>query len=205
MTNSRNLVVEHPNAQRLADIAGIINDLRLTIRACDLFLKYPQIGSEEIILGSKAVASFAILTYFRTLANGVRTGITKDQVSRLSNEHAATHHRLKNVRDHYIAHSINNQEENAVEITFKEDGSSIETLGTSHTRPATFNIADIISLRSLTEYLMKIIEEEWDSEFDRVWDFVESLTEEERKAVLHTPKMSRTLSDLHRKRRKFSG
>ena len=205
MKDKRNLVVKHSNVQRLADLAGIMNDLRLTVLACDLFLAHPNIGSQEIILRSKAIASFAILTYFRTLANGVRSGITTEQISRLSQKHTDTHHYLKNVRDQYLAHSVNNQEENLVEVMFTEDGSGIEELSTSHTRPATFKNEDISSLRELTESLMQIVDEEWETEFDLAWDFVESLTEDERKKFLSEHRPARTTSYLQSKRRKLSG
>lgn len=205
MDSQRKLVIKHSKVQRLADLAGIMNDLRLTVRACDLFLADPNIGSEETILKSKAIGSFAILTYFRTLANGVRTGITTEQLSRLPQEHINTHSYLKNVRDKYLAHSVNNQEENLVEVTFTEDRSLIEELSTSHTRPATFKTEDISSLRALTEALMEIADEEWESEFDLAWDFVESMTEDERKEFLSEHRSPRTISYLQSKRRKLSG
>lgn len=94
------LVIKHREAQRLADLAGVLGDLTLTMRTCDLFLGSPNVGSDEAILRSKALASFAIITYFRTVAQNCRTGVTSEQISRLAPHQQAAHQKFKAIRDH---------------------------------------------------------------------------------------------------------
>lgn len=180
MDNLLRYQVDHPEAQRLADVAGIKQDLKEVVKSAELFLSSPNDGSETAILTSNAIATFAIVTYFRTLASAVRSGVSIDQIRRLPAELQRVHERMKSIRDHYLAHSINNQEENAVEVTFDTNGMSIKTLGTSHSRPATFSYSEISSLKKLAKNLISILEEEYRCELDRVWEFVESLPESDR-------------------------
>jgi hypothetical protein len=203
MTDPRKFLVEHPIAQRLADLAGIEHDLTIVMRTCDLFLGSPSVGSEEAVVRSNAIGAFAIITYFRTLANGVRGGVTAAQLEILPQSLKESHAQLKNVRDHYLAHSINRQEINVVEICFKEDGKSIDSLGTNHSRPATFSNSEIASLKSLAESVQQIISAEYSQELDKVWDFIEGLSEGERSAVLREHKTAGIYWDWHQKRRKL--
>lgn len=187
MTQSRTFHLEHPIAQRLADLSGIANDLRLTVRAADLFLSLPTVGSEEAIVGSKGLASFAIITYFRTLATGVRSGVNLSQIEKLPPAMQRSHHELKAIRDGYVAHSKSGLERTVVEVVLTEDGTGIHTLGTMHSRPGTFSKEHILSLRALAEALHSLVDEEYDLEFNRVWDFLENMPANERSRILTPP------------------
>jgi hypothetical protein len=202
MTPPRKFLVDHPVAQRLADLAGIEHDLEIVARTCDLFLGSPSVGSQEALVRSNAIAAFAIINYFRTLANGVRSGVSKEQIDQLPEKLQNTHARLKNVRDHYLAHSINRQESNIVEVSLKEDG-TIASLCTTHSRPATFSVDDMTLLKTLAEAVKKIIKDEYNKEFDRVWDFVESLDENERKTAFREYKAPGVFWDWHQTRRRL--
>lgn len=205
MTENRTFHLEHPIAQRLADLAGISNDLRLVVRSADLCLSTPTVGSEAAIIGSKGIASFALITYFRTLGTGVRSGISIDQVRKLPPNLLVTHNRLKEVRDGYVAHSLNSLERNVVEVTIANDGIGIESLGTSHSRPGTFSSDDMLALKTLAEALTSIVDEESDTEFDRVWDFIESMPAHERSKVLSAPNRYAATTNNMRNRRKLGG
>jgi hypothetical protein len=205
MTDPRKFQVEHPIAQRLADLSGIANDLRLAIRAAEVFLSSPTVGSEAAIIGSKSLASFAIITYFRTLATGVRTGVSLEQIEKLSPALQRTHHRLKTVRDGYVAHSLSSLERNIVEVGMSPDGAAIETLSTTHSRPGTFSREDVLALKELTEALHELVDEESDAEFDRVWEFLEAMPSQERSKVLVVPKPYQATTENNQRRRKFGG
>lgn len=205
MTEKRTFHLEHPIAQRLADLAGIANDLRLVIRSADIFLSSPTIGSEEAIVASKGIASFALITYFRTLGTGVRSGITIQQVRNLPDNLRAAHSRLKKVRDGYVAHSLNSLERNVVEVTIASDGIGIESLGTAHSRPATFSSEDMLALKALAEALSTVVEEESDIEWNRVWDFIESMPIHERGNALSAPLRYAASTNNMRSRRRLGG
>lgn len=178
MTDSSKLRLEHPVAQRLADLAGVRHDLELAIRACDRFLSSPTVGSEDAVLVSRSLATFAIITYCRTISSGVRSGISEVNLAELPPHHREAHDTFKHTRDKFVAHSVNHFEENAVEIGLDQPESGtpkVATVGTSHTRLATFSKEQIAELQALAEALLAITESEYDSELDRVWDFLDSL------------------------------
>lgn len=202
MESRREFKLEHPLAQRLVDLAGIKQDLEMSIKACDLFLQNSKVGSSEAILRSKAVGAFAIFTYYRTVSSGVRSGIAKEQIEKLPSRHQEIHERLKIVRDQYLAHSINQLEVNSVSVVLESDG-SIYSIGTSHSRPATFSAEEITNLKELASSLSGIVEEEYDSEFDVLWDFLEKMTLQERSHLLKYETTSAVNLNSNLRQRRF--
>ncbi|MBJ7575479.1 hypothetical protein [Luteimonas sp. MC1828] len=192
---------EHPVAQRLADLAGVERDLELAKEACDLFLGMPHVGSREAIALSNAVGGYALVTYFRTIGSGARSGITADQVAGLTPALQKVHERLKAVRSHYVTHSVNQQEQNKVTVALNADG-SLSSLGTEHSRPATFSAEQILALKQLIEGIAPLISAEYDFEWERVWDHLESLSPEARKQALTSVSRGKPL-DWRLKQRRF--
>lgn len=181
---------ERADAQRLADLAGVLHDLELSIQACDEFLSSPAVGSVRAILISRSLATFAIVTYCRTMASGVRSGISASQLALLPSHLQQRHDCLKGIRDKFIAHSVNHFEENFVEVDLeKSDSGSVKlsSLSTDHTRHAIFSCTDMIGLKELAEALLEVMNTEYDAEFDRVWDTLDSLEPAELLAVLTAP------------------
>jgi hypothetical protein len=201
MTVGIDRLLEHPIAQRLADLAGIKHDLELVVRACDLFASQSQIGSDEAILQAKAVGTFCIINYFRTLPNSFRSGIPRKMIDDLPPILRNLHDDLKETRDYYVAHSINMQELNRVTVSLNADG-TLNTIGTSHQRPANFSYQQIRDLRELASTLGELIDGEWDVEFGKVWDFLENLSRAGRQEVLsaNTPLHP---SEWKKKQKKF--
>jgi hypothetical protein len=187
MTDSSKFRLEHPIAQRLADLAGVEHDLKLSIRACERFLSGPTVGSEDAILTSRSLATFAIITYCRTISSGVRSGISESCVAALPQRLREAHETFKNIRDKFVAHSVNHFEENSVQIGLDHSGSKVATVGTLHSRTATFSIEQISDLKSLAEALLEMVNSEYDAECDRVWDFLAPMQPAELQSVLITP------------------
>lgn len=202
MEDLRDFGFEHPKAQRLADLAGIMRDLELSVEACELFLRSPSVGSRDAILSSKAIGAFAILTYFRTFSTGVRSGIARQAVDRLAPHLQSVHTKLKAVRDQYLAHSVNQQEVNSVGVVLQSDN-SLHAIGTVHSRPAAFSCEDIRDLRELAQALMVHMDEEYGLEFNALWDFLVSLPVEGRLKLLQAKPGSSVNLDWRAKQRKF--
>lgn len=203
--NDMNYRFERADAQRLADLAGVLHDLELSIQACDEFLSNPVVGSVRAILISRSLATFAIVTYCRTMASGVRSGISTEQLALLPSHLQQRHDYLKGIRDKFIAHSVNHFEENFVEVELEKSDSGlvkVSSLSTDHTRHATFSNADMIGLRELAEALLEVMNTEYDAEFDRVWDTLESLAPAELLAVLTAPS-GRGYKPPHTPRKRF--
>jgi hypothetical protein len=207
MTEPRELQLEHPAAQRLADLAGVLGDLQLVIRACDRFLSIPKVGSETAILDSRSLATFAIVTYCRTMTTGVRSGISQSNLSLLPERLQASHAKFKDIRDKFVAHSVNYSEENAVQVKLDDsdpNNPQITSIGTIHSRVATFSNEDLLELRELATTMLQAIDAEYDKESDKVWEFLEQLPPTELQRVLKLPPRS-TYRPHSAARRRFSG
>lgn len=207
MIDATELELRHPIAQRLADLAGIEHDLELCIRACNKFISEKSTGSEDAILTSRSIATFAIISYFRTISTGVRSGISESHIKLLPEHLRIQHDVFKSIRDKFVAHSINQFEENSVQIGLVRESEArrIDTISTIHSRTATFSKVQISELMSLAQALIQIVGEEYDSESNRVWKFLESLPAATLDSILRSPtQLPRSLISAHKSRKRIS-
>lgn len=106
---------DRPETQRLADLTGIANDLEATEEICDLLRENLQkLPSSGRILD--ALSSAALVRYARAFASGVRTRTPKSLVDDLSEALRKDHEWFLELRDKYVAHSVNPFEENQVVV-----------------------------------------------------------------------------------------
>ncbi len=102
-----------PEAKVLADLLAIradlisVKELSRTYALC-----FEVSGTHPYVLSSLAVA--AIVRYCRTFGSGVRTRLQSEWLEALSEEHRCTHRRVKDLRDKWIAHSVNSFEETQI-------------------------------------------------------------------------------------------
>jgi hypothetical protein len=113
-----------PEAQHLADLSGIDSDLEAVIRICTRCEKLmAQSGKptednglawwDDIHAISDLVFA-SIVRYGRTFSSGVRQGIPLEWITMLPEPLQASHSYFKALRDKYIAHSVNQLEDNQV-------------------------------------------------------------------------------------------
>ena len=105
-----------------------------------------------------------------------------------------------------MAHSVNYFEENTVKIGLERSGSGdfkLHTIGTTHSRPATFSKGEMIELKDLSRRLLSIVDAEYDTENDRVWDFLDALPPSELGQIL-SPQKDGEFNPPGRARKKFS-
>ena len=79
---------------------------------------------------------------------------------------------------------------------------NVAPTGGSRSRLATFSKEQIAELRALAEALLVITEAEYDSEFDRVWDFLDSLPSSNLQSILITASRSSS-KPAHKARKRF--
>src|SRR5215470_14064927 len=108
-------------AQRLADLTGIQRDLEATEKFCDRFLAEAEIffnrGSESTADKSELLDAFctaAIVRYGRSFTSGVRVGVPPEVIQSLPQEQQESHRFFLNLRDKWVAHSVNAFEEDQV-------------------------------------------------------------------------------------------
>jgi hypothetical protein len=168
-----------PEAQRLADLSGIRYDLQSVQEYCELFLarEFPGSSIEESRLMTALCVS-AIVSYGRTLATGVRSGISKEQIERLPHELQERHTFFKDVRDKFIAHSVNAFEDNSVKVYLvpeERGGREISSVSVQHGRVMMLSPADMESLNDLAVALVGIVDADADAEKKEVLAYARSL------------------------------
>ncbi len=98
--------VDFPHAQKLADLAAIIQDLRAIMQTCSRFKGLLDENSKDSILIESLWVS-ALIKYARCFASGKRFGLSKDIYQKLQGEPIKAHQFYIDLRNKHIAHSVN--------------------------------------------------------------------------------------------------
>ena len=168
----------HHEAQRLADMHGVSYDLELVCSFCSRFLENDYLDSRENMLLSQALFTSAVVPYGRAFGSGVRSGVTQGQLGELSDELQASHRYFKDVRDKFVAHSVNVYEDNQVNLYLMPEGRGdpgVASIGLMHSRVATLSGEDIERLQELALTVQSLVKAEITSEQERVLQFAKSL------------------------------
>lgn len=180
-----------PEAKWLSDLTGIRNDLEAVTRICERvqndasnFKFKPGVNVvamiDERMLAADLVCA-AIVRFMRTHGTGVRSGIPSSWVEDLPIDLRDAHIYFKNLRDKFIAHSVNPLEDNQVFAWVKGYG----TLGAQVTRvdssPGRYlpGSDDAALLGKLTNILLARISQEIEAESARLLGIAQSLSIDE--------------------------
>lgn len=116
--NAKAAKVPLPEADVLADIYGVGYDLdsaiELSLRAISLAKESPH---DYYLI--EAITTAAIVRYFRCLSTGQRLGLQAGDIAQLSQADQKTHNYFKNLRDKFVAHSVNPYELSYVTATVR--------------------------------------------------------------------------------------
>lgn len=120
-----------PDAQHLADLTGISQDLDYAIRFCNLHIeldpeKSGPNASEvfRIEFTRMGLSRAALITYGRCWATGVRPALSDGVLSRLSPVNRNRHDQVMNIRNKWVAHSVNHFDDVKVVAVIGGPGSS---------------------------------------------------------------------------------
>lgn len=112
-----------PDSQKLADLYGVQNDLKEAVRYCDLHIEIdptePDISIEEVLRREHtrdALCRAALISYGRCFGSGVRMSLDQDLIQRLPVELKDRHAQVKNLRDKWVAHSVNHFDDIRIRI-----------------------------------------------------------------------------------------
>lgn len=112
-----------PDSQRLADLYGSQHDLNEAVRYCDLHIEIdptePGISIEELLRRDhtrNALCRAAFISYGRCFGGGVRASLSPNLIKRLPAELRDRHAQVKNLRDKWVAHSVNHFDDIRVRI-----------------------------------------------------------------------------------------
>jgi hypothetical protein len=180
-----------PEAKWMSDLTGIHNDLEAVMRICERvqndannFKFEPGVNVlamlDERMLASDLVCA-AIVRFMRTHGTGVRNGIPSSWVEDLPIDLRDANTYFKNLRDKFIAHSVNPLEDNQVFAWVKGYG----TLGAQVTHvdasPGRYLLGshDAALLGRLTNTLLARVSREIEAESSRLLGIARSLSIDE--------------------------
>lgn len=158
MTISKYIDIDIPEAELLADLNGIQNDLQDVLEFCNRYQKFFLPGNFDDI--EIEIHSIAILVkYARSFTTGVRTRIDNQILNQLSDEYSEMHRYFMSWRDKHIAHSVNVFEDNQV-IGNYEDGKEKEgiiSISAQNTKVLGMNLSQVENIQQLVEEVLKLI------------------------------------------------
>lgn len=148
-----------PETQRLADLSGVHADLVTTVDLCDRINAEAQKQPLDILL-LEALCAAALIKYGRTFTSGVRAGVPADVLSSLLPEHQAAHRRFKDLRDKWVAHSVNAFEETKVVaylVPPERGPAGSSSIGVQHTTVVSLSATQVKQLKEMASVLREKI------------------------------------------------
>lgn len=164
-------------AQLLADLTGVEVDLNATEDICALLLTKTAEKQTDWTL-TEALCAAALIRYGRAFGSGIRAGVPHEIIALLSDELQETHQYFKNLRDRWIAHSLNAFEENIVHayLVPEERGpKGIASISVQHQRVITLSSEDIARLKALAAEIRKHVTNYIEQEKRKVLEYAQSL------------------------------
>lgn len=173
-------------AQWLADLHGIENDLRDTDRLCTkslaLMRPLPAKGGDPAewienswLAGELSFA--AVVKYGRTFGSGVRAGIPATWIGQLPAPLQQRHKYFKDIRDKFVAHSVNAFEDNQVfaQLSPQFAPTEVQTITVDTGRFVSMSSSDVLSLKDLVGHLKGMVQHEIAAETSRVLQIARAL------------------------------
>jgi hypothetical protein len=180
-----------PEAKWLSDLTGIKNDLEAVARICERvqndasnFKFEPGVDVlamlDERMLAADLICA-AIVRFMRTHGTGVRSGIPSSWVEKLPIDLRNAHTYFKNLRDKFIAHSVNPLEDNQVFAWVKGYGTLEAQVTRVDSSPGRYlpGSVDAALLGRLTNILLARISQEIEAESARLLGIAQSLSIDE--------------------------
>lgn len=146
-------------AQRLADLWAIHADIYESLQYIYSYLALKGLNTPDF-LARKALSNAALLSYARSFVTGVRTRIIKDAMQSFTEAELCHHHSLMEIRNKWIAHSVNNFETHQVklEVVRSSSGEMIPKkllCGVQH--PISLSDDEVGALEELAEKVLTVV------------------------------------------------
>jgi hypothetical protein len=154
-----------PEAHELAALGGIEQDLRATVDQCDHALNVLSLNADDW-RNVEAITHAAIVRYCRAFSSGVRLSSSAVKLclektfESLDAQYRQDHKFFEDIRNKFIAHSVNALEENAVfaHVVDREDGGfEIRHVELHHERVAFLGMSEIERLKNLAQTIVRLV------------------------------------------------
>jgi hypothetical protein len=162
------ITIDLPEAKRLADLAGISNDLRSCIQHLHKFINgfphHPDLESYSTTL---------IIKYTRCFSRGVRSDAQIELKKVAMDKDAPTHELICGIRDRHVAHSVSDLESHAVRVWLNppERGKAVNNVNIETVQYVTIG-QEAIQLLQLAEHLMDWVQAEMRKEEAKLTELV---------------------------------
>ncbi len=180
-----------PQAKWLSDLTGVQSDLNAVARICERvqsdagkFKFEPSVNvvamMDERMLAADLVCA-AIVRFMRTHGTGVRSGIPAAWLDELPIDLVTAHSYFKNLRDKFIAHSVNPLEDNQVFAWVKGYGTSGAQVTHVNASPGRYlpGADDAALLGRLANSLLARVNQEIEAESARLLEIARRLSIDE--------------------------
>lgn len=164
--------LDFPEAHKLADLEGIKQDLEWVINVGE---KYNSLIAKYAFIELEAFCAAMIIRYARTHVSGDRRRVYLGIVKSLSSDQQEDHKYFMNLRDKFIAHSVNNFEENFSVAYIKNVKSlkpEFDQVSVHHSRLVSLAVSDINKLVLLAKVLLEKINNQVKIEKDIVTSII---------------------------------
>ena len=180
-----------PETHRLADMAGVQQDLSTVVEAVDRLLSRPSRGFSES-LELEALQAYALIRYGRCFGRGgVRTAflIPRAWLDELGPDLSQAHADFLDLRDKHIAHSVNDWEVNIprvrVSINRETGAAAVHAVTVDHANVLLLSSDAFQLLRRLASALADRIEQEMVAEKAALLEHAKRIPLEELKRRIH--------------------
>lgn len=175
-SNVRAAHINIPESARLADLYGILVDLDAAHYLCGRAEELSK-GQQADFMLIEGIVCAAVVRYGRCLESRVRLGILSEQIALLTEDMQSLHRFFKDLRDKFVAHSVNPFEASFVTASVTErDGEllPIQSVSAGHSR-IMLTGATAYDLARLLKAIKAIIKEDVRDEEVRVLAHLQGL------------------------------
>jgi hypothetical protein len=176
-----------PEAQRLADLTGIKVDLEAAVAYCDLHIDIdptaPGLTAQEMLQREhtrQALCRAFLVMYGRSWGwgSGVRTGLGDQYIQKLSPAALKLHTIVKDHRDKWVAHAVNQFDDIGVRIDVErrcDETLVVRGVSTTGHLVGGFVRDWMIKFRTLASNVIELVKQELSSESNRLSEFVRQM------------------------------
>jgi hypothetical protein len=162
VATTKNVPIELPVAQDLAELHAIRNDLHGARDCCERVIAAYRNVSKADPVTSEALCTTAVIKYARCFSSGVRPKILPHIEANFSAQQMAVHTFAIEYRNKFLAHSVNPYEHNRATIVVPEEPPADwvpKAIGYHHSRPIALNPDYLRQLHQLATWVENQVEQ----------------------------------------------
>jgi len=173
---TRAVEVKLPEAEFLADLYGIAFDLDIAEELCSKVVDLGKSKPRDFFV-EEGLVSAAVIKYGRCFTKGVRMRLGVNDLAGLDPDNITAHEYFIELRNKFVAHSVNAFEETYVTVSAREKGGEIfpiTSVGPGQHR-IVLSAETAESLKNLVSNMKSVVKRMIDVEEKRLLEFIQTL------------------------------